>query len=228
MELTDRRDAARALLLADRVGHSISAAEANILAGREGLRDIEQTVLAAVIQAYADVIRDAEILRIRQANLGVLQRQLEESSARFEVGEITRTDVAQSEARLAQSEADLAQAQAQLSVSRAAYAAVVGQAPGNLEPMPVLPGVPTDFDAALDVALADNPSIRAAGWSLRAAEAEVAAARADYLPSASVSASYGGATDDIGRFSDLADNTTFRAGLTPSGAPSMSPSAGWR
>lgn len=202
------------LWTAGRVGHSISAAEANILAGREGLRDIEQTVLAAVIQAYADVIRDAEILRIRQANLGVLQRQLEESSARFEVGEITRTDVAQSEARLAQSEADLAQAQAQLSVSRAAYAAVVGQAPGNLEPMPVLPGVPTDFDAALDVALEDNPSIRAAGWSLRAAEAEVAAARADYLPSASVSASYGGATDDIGRFSDLADNTTFRAGAT--------------
>ncbi|MGQ3045070.1 MAG: TolC family protein, partial [Brevundimonas aurantiaca] len=129
------------LWTAGRVGHSISAAEANILAGREGLRDIEQTVLAAVIQAYADVSRDAEILRIRQANLGVLQRQLEESSARFEVGEITRTDVAQSEARLAQSEADLAQAQAQLSVSRAAYAAVVGQAPGNLEPMPVLPGV---------------------------------------------------------------------------------------
>lgn len=199
---------------AGRVGHAISAAEANILAGREGLRDTEQTVLAAVIQAYADVIRDAEILRIRQANLGVLQRQLDESSARFEVGEITRTDVAQSEARLAQSEADLAQAQAQLSVSRAAYAAVVGQAPGNLEPMPVLPGVPTDFDAALDVALQDNPSVRSAGWSLRAAEAEVAAARADYLPSASLTASYGGATNDIGRFSDLVDSPTFRAGAT--------------
>ena len=79
------------------------------------------------VQAYADVLRDTEILRIRQENLTVLQRQLDESSARFEVGEITRTDVAQSEARLAQSEADLANAQAQLSVSRAGYAAVVGQ-----------------------------------------------------------------------------------------------------
>ncbi|MDP2117917.1 MAG: TolC family protein, partial [Brevundimonas sp.] len=66
-----------------RIGHGISAAEANILAGRENLRDIEQRVLASVIQAYADVIRDGEILAIRQSNLGVLQRQLEEASARF-------------------------------------------------------------------------------------------------------------------------------------------------
>ncbi|HYC99515.1 TolC family outer membrane protein [Brevundimonas sp.] len=197
-----------------RIGHGITAAEADILAGRENLRDIEQTVLASVIQAYADVIRDAEILRIRQANLGVLQRQLEEASARFEVGEITRTDVAQSEARLAQSEADLANAQAQLSVSRAFYAAVVGQSPGDLAPMPVLPGVPTDFDAALDVALVDNPGIRAAGYSLHSAEASVAAAKAEYLPSARLTASYGGSANDIGQFEDIADNTRLVAGAT--------------
>jgi outer membrane protein len=199
---------------AGRIGHGITAAEADILAGRENLRDIEQTVLASVIQAYADVIRDTEILRIRQANLTVLQRQLEEASARFEVGEITRTDVAQSEARLAQSEADLANAQAQLSVARAAYAAVVGQSPGDLAPMPVLPGVPTDFDQALDVALADNPGVRAAAYTQRSAEAAVAAARAEYLPSARLNASYGGSVDDLGRFGDLADNTSLTAGAT--------------
>jgi outer membrane protein len=204
----------QSLWTAGRIGHGITAAEADIMAGRENLRDVEQSVLALVIQSYADVIRDTEILRIRQANLGVLQRQLDESTARFEVGEITRTDVAQSEARLAQSEADLAQAQAQLSVSRAAYAAVVGQAPGDLAPMPVLPGVPSDFDSALDVALQDNPSVRAAGWSLRAAEAAVAAAKAEFLPSARLTSSYGGAVDDLGRFGDLADNTAFRAGVT--------------
>lgn len=197
-----------------RVGHGISAAEANILAGRENLRDVEQTVLASVIQAYADVIRDDEILAIRQSNLGVLQRQLEEASARFEVGEITRTDVAQSESRLAQSEADLANARAQLSVSRAAYAAVVGQAPGDLAPMPVLPGVPADFDSALDVALNDNPSIRAAVYSLRAAEANVAAAKAEYMPSARLTASYGGSTGDLAALNDIADNTRFQAGAT--------------
>ena len=199
-----------------RIGHGITAAEANILAGRENLRDIEQTVLASVIQAYADVIRDSEILRIRQSNLGVLRRQLDESSARFEVGEITRTDVAQSEARLAQSEADLANAQAQLSVSRAVYAAVVGQAPGDLAPMPVLPNLPTDFDAALDVAIQDNPRIRAAGYTLQAAEANVAAAKAEYMPSARLTASYGGETADLGSLGDITDNTSFRAGATVS------------
>ncbi len=197
-----------------RIGHGISAAEANIMAGRENLRDIEQTVLASVIQAYADVIRDSEILQIRQSNLGVLGRQRDESSARFEVGEITRTDVAQSEARLAQSEADLANAQAQLSVSRAVYAAVVGQAPGDLAPMPVLPNLPTDFDTALDVALQDNPGVRAAGYSLQAAEANVAAARAEYMPSARLTASYGGTSNDIGRPGDIVDNTRLQAGAS--------------
>ncbi len=199
-----------------RIGHGISAAEANILAGREDLRDIEQTVLTSVIQAYADVIRDGEILAIRQSNLGVLQRQLEEASARFEVGEITRTDVAQSESRLAQSEADLANARAQLSVSRAVYAAVVGQAPGDLAPMPALPGIPTDFDNALDVALADNPAIRSATYSQRAAEANVAAAKAEYMPSARLTASYGGSTNDLGSLADITDNTRFQAGATVS------------
>lgn len=197
-----------------RIGHGITAAEAEILAGRENLRGIEQSVLASVIQAYADVIRDMEVLRIRQANLAVLQRQLEESSARFEVGEITRTDVAQSEARLAQSEAELANAQAQLSTSRAVYAAVVGQAPGDLAPMPALPGVPADFDSALDVALTDNPDIRAAAYTLAAAEANVAAARAEYMPSVRASASYGGSNRDFDRFGDIADNTRLTAGAT--------------
>lgn len=196
-----------------RIGHGITAAEADIMAGRENLRDIEQTVLASVVQAYADVIRDTEILTIRQQNLTVLQRQLDEASARFEVGEITRTDVAQSEARLAQSEADLANAQAQLSVSRAGYAAVVGQSPGDLAPMPTLPGVPSDFDNALDVAMADNPGVRAAGYSLRAAEAAVAQAKAQYLPSLGLSASYGGTTNDLSNL-DIGERTTFRAGAT--------------
>lgn len=195
-----------------RVGHAISAAEAGVLAGREQLRGVEQGVLAAVIQAYVDVRRDMEILTIRQDNLTVLRRQLDESNARFEVGEITRTDVAQSQARLAQSEADLAQAQAQLSVSRAAYAAVVGQAPANLDAPAALPGVPTDFDAALDVGLVENPSVRAAQYNLQAAEARVAAARSEYLPSVRATASYGG-TGDLSDF-DLTDRTAFTAGAS--------------
>ena len=197
-----------------RVRSQISAAQADVETGRQNLRTVESNVLSQVIQFYVDVRRDIESQRIADENVAVLQRQLDEARARFEVGEITRTDVAQSEARLAQSEADLANTQAQLSVSRAAYAAVVGQAPGDLAPMPILPGVPADFDSALDVALEDNPGVRAAGWSLRAAEANVAAAKAEYLPSIRATASYGGSANDIDRFGDIADDTQLRAGAT--------------
>lgn len=200
---------------AGRVSHGIAAAEANVLAGRENLRDVEQQVMVSVIQAYADVTRDLEIMRIRQDNLTVLRRQLDESNARFEVGEITRTDVAQSEARLAQSESDLAAAQAQLSISRAAYAAVVGQAPANLQILPMLPGLPTDFDNAMDVGLVENPGVRAAIYGQQAAEANVAAARAEYLPSARLTASYGGTAGELSSF-DLTDRTSLTAGATVS------------
>jgi len=202
----------QSLYTGGRVGHAISAAEANVLGGRENLRAVEQQVLASVIQSYVDVQRDLEILNIRQQNLAVLRRQLDESNARFEVGEITRTDVAQSESRLAQSQADLANAQAQLSVSRAAYAAVVGQAPATLTTPPQLPGVPSDFEVALDIGLLENPSVRAAQYQLQAAEERVAAARAEYLPSARLTASYGG-SGDLTQF-DLADRTSFQAGAS--------------
>jgi len=195
-----------------RIARSIDAAEAGVRSGRETLRSIEQQVLASVVQAYVDVQRDLEILRIREANLAVLGRQLDESNARFEVGEITRTDVSQSEARRAQSEADLAGAQAQLSVSRAAYAAVVGQAPANLETPPTLPGVPTDFEVALDIGLAENPGVVAAQYDLVAAEARHAQAKSAYMPSVGLTTTYGGSTA-ISDF-DLSDRTTqFQAGV---------------
>lgn len=196
-----------------RIGLGISVAEANVMAGRENLRSVEQQVLASVIQVYADVLRDEEILRIREANLSVLERQLDEADARFEVGEITRTDVAQAQARLAQSRADLANARAQLAVSRAAYASVVGQTPGTLSALPPLGGLPGDFDSALDVALGENPAIRSAAYALAAAESRVALARAEYLPSLRASASYGGSSSDLSNF-DLAERTSFTAGAS--------------
>jgi len=197
-----------------RTALAVDQARATVMAGRENLREIEQSVMLSVIQAYVNVTRDMEILRIRQENLAVLQRQLDETSARFEVGEITRTDVAQAEASLAQSEADLASAQAQLSTTRAAYAAVVGQSPSDLETAPVLPPVPTDFDAAMEVALARNPGVLSAGYSLQAAEAAVASARAEYLPSVRATASYGGTATDLGNLDELADRRSFTAGAT--------------
>jgi outer membrane protein len=182
--------AAQPIYTGGRTTTAVNAAEADVLRGRENLRVIEEQVMASVVQAYADVVRDVESLKILQANVGVLQRQLEEAKARFEVGEITRTDVAQAEARLADAQASLSQGQAQLAISRAAYTAVVGQAPGDLAPLPTLSGVPDDFDAAADVAQQDNPTLRAAQYQEQAARARVAQARAEYRPNVNLRASY--------------------------------------
>jgi outer membrane protein len=135
------------------------------------------------------VRRDQEALHIRQNNVAVLTRQLDESKARFDVGEITRTDVAQSEARLAAAQAQLQSAQAQLAISRAAYAAVVGQNPGDLAPEPSLASLlPADPDTAFDLAEANNAQIRAAEYTEQASRARLAAARAERMPTVSVQA----------------------------------------
>jgi outer membrane protein len=171
-----------------RVASAVSAAEADILAGREGLRRTEASVMQAVVQAYGDVRRDQEGLRIREENVRVLQRQLDESNARFDVGEITRTDVAQSQARLAAAQAQLTQAQAQLAASRASYAAVVGQNPGDLAPEPDL-GVllPADVAQAYEAAEIDNPQIRQSEYAQQGSRARLAAARAERMPTLGVS-----------------------------------------
>ena len=174
-----------------RVAATVSAAEADILTGRENLRRTESSVLQAVIQACVDVRRDQEALRIRQENVGVLRRQLE-STARFDVGEITRTDVAQSEARLAAAQSLLTQAQAQLAISRAAYAALVGQNPGDLAPEPSLATLlPADVTQAFAAAEESNPQIRAAEYAQQASKARVAAAKAERMPTVGLNGSLG-------------------------------------
>ena len=173
-----------------RVAASVNAANADVLAGRENLRRIEAQVLASVIQAYADTRRDQEALRIRQENVAVLTRQLEESQARFDVGEVTRTDVAQSQARLAQAQALLQQAVAQLAITRATYASVVGQNPGELAPEPSLAHLlPDDPDEAYRIAEQYNPQLRAQQYTEMASRARVAGARAERMPT--VSAQFG-------------------------------------
>lgn len=154
------------------------AAEADIQSGRQQLRQVETSVLQGVIGAYADVRRDQEALSIAQTNVNVLQNQLAETRARFDAGQRTRTDTAQAEARLAAAQAQLSSALGQLSVSRAAYAAVVGQSPGDLAPPPALPGLPASVDEAFAAAARDNPAIQGADFDEQAAAARVAAAKA--------------------------------------------------
>ena len=175
-----------------RVAASVNAANADVLAGRENLRRVEAQILASVIQAYSDTRRDQESLRIRQENVKVLVRQLQESQARFDVGEITRTDVAQSQARLAQAQALLQNAVAQLAITRSGYATLVGQSPGELAPEPSLAYLlPTDPDQAFQVAEQNNPQLRAQQFAEQASRARVAGARADRMPNVNATGSYG-------------------------------------
>lgn len=171
---------------------NLSAAEADVLAGREDLRRVEQSVLANVVTAYVDVRRNQETLRIANENVAVLTRQLDESNARFEVGEITRTDVAQSQARLAAAKASQSSAQGNLAIARATYAQIVGQNPTDLAPEPSLANVlPTSVEQAFDAAEGSNPGVLAARYAEQAATARVALAKAAYLPTVSAGASLG-------------------------------------
>lgn len=169
----------------------VRAAMADILSGRQKLRETEAEVLQQVIQAYVDVRRDQQGLKIAQRNVELLNHQLEETQARFAVGELTRTDQAQAEARLARSHAQLATAEAELAISRANYNAVVGQSPGDLEPEPALSVLPSTLDEAFAVADRDNAGILAADFAERAAAARVAQAKAAGRPTFSLSATIG-------------------------------------
>lgn len=174
--------ASQSLYTGGRTTGAIRAAEAQVLAAREGLRRVEAGVMQAVIQAYIDVRRDSESLKIRQENVSVLKRQLDEAKARFDVGEITKTDVNQALARYAGAKALLAAAEAQLAASRAAYTANVGQAPGDLAPEPELTQIPATVDQAFTTAERNSPVLLQADYTEQASNARVAAARAQRLP----------------------------------------------
>jgi len=176
-------------------------ARANVESSRELLRGTEQDVLLAVIAAYVDVRRDEEIVRIRQSNIDVLTRQEEESSARFEVGDNTRTDVAQSGARLAGARSGLSTAESALEASRARFTALVGQPPQALEAPPPSPDIPRSLEEAAEQALALNPDLRRAQQGERAQRAQTGIERSALLPQLSV----------VGRY----DETDDRNGFTP-------------
>lgn len=170
--------------------NSVNAAEADVYAGREELRGSEQQVLLDAVTAYMDVKRDEAVLELNRNNVQVLQRQLEASQDRFRVGEITRTDVAQSEARLSRANSDRIRAESALIASRAAYRRVMGVAPGSLEQPGQLPELPASEEDALALALAESPVLRAAQFAARAAEYDAKVAVGDLLPQVDLRAEY--------------------------------------
>jgi outer membrane protein len=170
---------------------TVQAAEATVMAGRETLRGVETTLIQNVVTAYEDVRRDQQILKIRTDNAALLRDQLAETQAKFEVGQVTRTDVAQAQAQLSSADALLATAKSQLQISRAEYTAVVGQNPGELAPEPVLPGLPDTVEKAFDSAEQDSPPLSQAKITEVASHAKIAEAKAANRPTVSAQASFG-------------------------------------
>ncbi|KQN93835.1 hypothetical protein ASE95_02715 [Sphingomonas sp. Leaf231] len=165
-----------------RVRNGVLAAETRVEAGQANLRGAEATTFTDVVSVYNNVIRDEAIVGLNSQNVRVLETNLRASRDRFEVGDLTRTDVAQSEARLSLARAQLQSAQATLISSRENYVRLVGAPPGTLEQPPVLPKFPQSPDGAVDVALQDNPNLIAARRARDATDYDVRVARASRRP----------------------------------------------
>lgn len=167
------------------VRNGIKAAKMQVEAGQAQLRGTEMSIFSRTVAAYMDVVRDSAIVSLNLANVRVLEVNLQATNDRFEVGDVTRTDVAQSQSRLALARSDLQVTQANLITSRENYIALVGEAPDNLQPPPQIPGLPADPEAAVQVALRDNPDILAAQKQREARHYDVNAAKGSALPSVS-------------------------------------------
>jgi outer membrane protein len=167
------------------VKNAIRAAENRVEAGVAGLRGTESAIFSAVVAAYMDVIRDESIVELNRAQVGVLQVNLEATKDRFEIGDLTRTDVAQSDARFASAISQMEAARSNLIRSKETYIQLVGREPGDLEAPPPLPNLPETPDTAVTVALANNPDIAAAKEQREAAFFDRRSADASRLPSVS-------------------------------------------
>ena len=185
-------------------GNLTRSAETQVLGAREQLRFTEQNVLEAAVIAYTNVLRDGAIVQLQRQNLEALNEQLRATRDRFNVGELTRTDVAQAQARVALAESTLSAANAQLNSSRAAFRRDIGKDPGNLAPARPYEkfGVST-LDAAVAEGIGKHPALMAARHGVDTATLQVKIAEGALLPQVNLEAS-------VQRFSDPsfgADNT---------------------
>ena len=197
------------------IRNAVRAAENRVEAGQANLRGTESAIFSAVVGSYMDVIRDEAIVDLNRTQVGVLQVNLEAARDRFEIGDLTRTDVAQSEARLQLAVGNMENARANLIRSKENYIQLVGKAPENLEAPPPLPNLPSNPDEAVNVALESNPDLIAARENREAAGFDRRAANASRLPTISgyVSPAYSNALNSIS--SNIpgfkADNSSFTA-----------------
>jgi len=178
---------AQPLYQGGRTTAALGEAENKVRAARARLTSKEQEVLLAAVNAFMDVIRDQAVLNLNINNEQVLRRQLEATLDRFQVGEITRTDVSQAEARLAGATADRIQSEGNLEISRAAYLNVIGLAPSTLlAPKKFSHELPADKKSASDAAREVHPDVSAALFDERAAKDNIEKVRGELRPELSL------------------------------------------
>ncbi|MBT8426567.1 MAG: TolC family outer membrane protein [Erythrobacter sp.] len=199
------------------VRNGIKAAKERVDAGRADLRATESAIFSQVVAAYMDVLRGQALVALSANQVDVLTVNLQATGDRFEIGDLTRTDVAQSQSRLAVAQSDLQSAQATLIQARETYIALVGEAPQNLQAPPPLPGLPDTAGMAVDIALENNPDLIAAKERAQAAGFDSEVAGSGRLPSLSLfaGADYTNYFDTLaGGAGGIAQNeTTANAGV---------------
>ncbi len=183
--ITGGADVSLPLFQGGRVRSSIRAADARVEAGRAALRGVEGDIFTEAVGAYMDVVRDTSIVELNRNQVKVLETNLQASRDRFEVGDLTRTDVAQSEARLSGARGQLALAIGRLTASQENYRRVVGKLPEALAAPPPLPVLPATPDRAVEVALSNNAGLASTAATSRATAFDVGTARAARLPTIS-------------------------------------------
>jgi outer membrane protein len=169
--------------------NNVAAAEAKVQASNESLRNTEQNILLAAATAYMDVIRDRQIAALTEQNLKALTEQVRAARSRLEVGEGTRTDVAQADASRSAAVAKASAARAQALASAAAYHQIVGEDPGKLKAAsPLAKLLPRSLDSAISIAAAEHPAILANEHLVDAASFSVKSSEGALLPQVSASA----------------------------------------
>ena len=168
---------------------AVEVAKESVLATREALIGVEQGVLLSAVQAYVDVRLSQEIVALRESNYRLITQELRASQDRFEVGEITRTDVSIAEARLASSRAALAAAEGDLMVARESFKAATGAYPGRLAGLPSAPKTARSLEDAKSVAQRTHPSVRQAQHEVTISELNVARGKAGLKPNVTARAS---------------------------------------
>lgn len=171
----------------NRTINTVRQAESQVMLSREQLRSVEGTVLANGAIAYMNVLRDTAILNLRNNNVRVLEQQLKQTQDRFQVGEVTRTDVAQAEAALAVGRSDAFVAQSNLLNSIAVYRQIIGDQPKSLSPArPLDRLIPKARNTAVQNALREHPDIIAALHNADAAALAVKVSEGALLPTVNV------------------------------------------